>query len=951
MVRSSATKGKHTHRAFRAERWLPREPSPIIRFVVTTLLQTKLFIPQPRPSLVARPRLHAVLDAAVAGRLTLVSAPAGFGKTTLVAEWVQQRAPRPSDGEPVRVAWISLDANDNDPARFFSYVTAALQTLHAAIGRDLNQVLQSAPPEALVSLLLNDVTAALAAGDLSGRLVLVIDDYHLIDSQPIHTAVDYLLDHLPPQMHLVLLSRSDPPLSLSRLRVRRQMTEIRARDLRFTTAEAAQFLNSVMDLSLSAAEVATLERRTEGWIAGLQLAAHSLQLQENQANFLATFAGDDRYVADYLLEEVLYRQPARLQTFLLRTSILARFNASLCAALVATDAADAQTILEHLEQANLFLVPLDSKRHWYRYHQLFADLLCERLEESGEDVAALHRRAGAWYEAHDLPVAAVQHALAAADYENAVRLMLLSAPQTFGRSELTTVTGWWAQLPPAVRQAEPGLCMMFAWAWLATGRPDMAEICLQTVETAVGAAMDALFTRPEALDDTVRRALIEVAVMRARLAVDNFELAQTLAYSRQVLPALQGNEVMLFNRATDLRPVALFNAGLAHHLLGRLDEGEAVLREAAAAGEAQQNLHLYVLAVGHLAGVQSLRGQLHAAVATARHALARLEEMRGKLTPLAGLLYAELGTVYYEWNELDAAQSQWQRAVELAGPWGSWEALLPAYVGLALVQRARGERQEALQTLEALLALTPAAEATAPLAQAYRAWLLAEQGEQATSQRLSADLDVLTDGETPVLREAEAVVLARALLAQQRPQQALALVERLLPAAEAGRRWRRVVALLALHALAHEALGAPEAALRSLAQALTQAQPHGYVRTFIDGGPPLAPLLYRALEADLFPRYCGELLAVLAEALPTVTAAAPPVADVDESMLEPLSEREVEVLHLIAAGLTNREIAEQLFIAHGTVKVHAHNIYSKLDVDGRVQAVAKARALGLLTDA
>lgn len=904
--------------------------------VSTMLLQTKLFVPAPGDALVARPRLLAALDAGLAGKLTLVSAPAGFGKTTLVAEWVQQQR-----GAALQVAWVALDEQDNDPSRFFSYVLGALQSVHGAIGQDLAQASQLPAPEAIVSVLINDVTAVTRSGDLNGRLLLVLDDYHAIQSRAIHEAMAFFLDHMPPAMHLVLLSRADPPLPLARLRARRQMQEIRARDLRFSHAEAAAFLQHVMGLELSKDDVATLERRTEGWIAGLQLAAHSLQLQDDKSAFLAAFAGDDRYVADYLLEEVLLLQPAALQTFLLRTSILARFNAALCDAVARVE--DSQTTLEYLEQANLFLLPLDNRRQWYRYHQLFADLLRERLGESYDDVAELHRRASRWYAANGFFTEAVQHALAAGDHAAAAELIETGGAVMFLRSELTTLTGWQAQLPAQVLAQRPALCMQFAWAWLATGHPAACENCLRAIETAVNFPMSALAAQPDALEPAARAALVEVTVLRSRLALDQLRVSEALSLAERVLPYLRdATGPVLYNTPRALLPVALFNMGVAHQMLGRLEAAAPALTESAVLGRVDGNVHIYVLAMGRLANVQRLQGNLQRAAQTCRTALEFLGQQGQGVTPLAGLLYAELGTVLYEWNDLALAREHLERGIALAKPWSSWEALLPGYLGLALVARAVGNWDEALEALEVLVDSTPDnATAVAPLASVMRARLLAEQGDRQAAARCLSRLDLRS--EIPALREAESVQLLRAWLLLGEHKKVEAELPRLLHAAENGRRWERVLELLLIQTVNLARQERSNEALAALRQALHLGESESFVRVFLDWGAPLAALLYSILDTGHAAEYVGHLLAEFDT--PLSASEAP---DVVEPVLEPLSERELEVLVLMADGMTNREIGRELVITHGTVKVHAHNIYGKLNVDGRIRAVAKARSLGLI---
>jgi len=501
--------------------------------MTTPLLQTKLYIPPVRPNLVSRPRLIERLNEGMTRRLTLISAPAGFGKTTLLSEWVA------GSGRPV--AWLSLDEGDNDPVRFLAYFVAAVQTTpslsEAGVGESALAVLQSPQPppvEAILTALINEIAT------IPKPFILVLDDYHVIEAQPIHDALIFLLDHLPPQMHLSLATRSDPFLPLSRLRARGQMTDIRADDLRFSPQETTTFLNQVMGLALSGDQVAILESRTEGWIAGLQLAALSIRGQDDTARLISAFAGDDRYIGDYLVDEVLARRPKGTRDFLLQTSILDRLTGPLCDAVPGNE--DGQNVLKKLERANLFIVPLDNRRRWYRYHHLFADLLRQRLEESTtlQDIESLHQRASQWYEENDFLIEAVEHKLAAGNHEDVMRLIEQGAGEIFQRSQLNTLTKWWARLSRELVTSRPRLCMIYAWAWLATGHPEEAESCLQAIEQALGTEMgDLERDGAGAMDPAVQAALVEVAVVRAQLAVGRGVIPNALRLSRLVLLYLE----------------------------------------------------------------------------------------------------------------------------------------------------------------------------------------------------------------------------------------------------------------------------------------------------------------------------------------------------------------------------------------------------------------------------
>ena len=711
------------------------------------ILQTKLTIPQVRPSLIARPHLIKKLNAGLAGKLTRISAPPGFGKTTLVSKWLNQLS------TDQNAAWLSLEESDNDATRFFAYLIGAFQIIQRSIGQDLT-ITQLPPPDSVMSYLINDITA------VSQSFILVLDDYHLITAPAIHQAMAYLFEHIPPHMHLVIISRADPPISLSRLRVRGSLIEIRARDLRFTAVEAAEFLHKTMGLDLSADEVALLERRTEGWVAGLQLAAHSLQLEDDKLTFLTAFAGDDRYIADYLLEEVLTNQPEEVQSFLLQTSILDRLNSQLCNALL--ERQGSQSILEFLEESNLFILPLDNRRQWYRYHRLFADLLRARLESSTEKVALLHRRASQWYAENDSIPQAVEHAIAAADYDRVIYLILSYVTEMFATNRLSTFLQWWQQIPQETAAQNPQLCMAVAWAWLATGHWQESEQCLQAVERALGASMNVLLTDIDALEPGIRSGLIEVSTIRVSFqSVAQVDVHETLAICRRILPFLvEEDPTFLFNPPIALRPVVLFNMGLAYQAIGQLDEAAVAFAEAVELGKALRNDHIVAPAIGHLAEVEIAQGRLHRAAETCRRGIELLQTMAGKISPISGLLHIRLGQLFYEWNQLENSVQHLQEGISLAQPWHHRETLVPGYLGLVRTYRALGQEQEALNAQIAFDELVADESAAVDsMATAQHAWLHAQQGDMEAARRW-ADNSSLFFNEEP-LREGEALILAR----------------------------------------------------------------------------------------------------------------------------------------------------------------------------------------------
>ncbi len=903
------------------------EPPPAL-----PLLATKLFIPRLRPNLVPRPRLAERLEEGTTRRLTLVSAPAGSGKSTLLSEWLHSAPAR-------RAAWLSLDAGDNDPMRFWAYLIGALQKVRAGVAEDVLTLLRAPQPpngESLLTLLINDIAA------IPGEFVLVLDDYHTISTQAIHEAMAFLLEHIPPQMHLVVACRADPPLPLALLRGRGQLLEMGASDLRFTLEEAAAFLNRVMGLGLSADDVAALEARTEGWVAGLQLAALSMRGLKDASGFVQAFAGSHRYVVDYLAQEVLSRQPEPVQSFLLQTSLLGRLSGALCDAV--TGRRDGQAMLEHLERANLFIVSLDSERRWYRYHHLFAGYLRHRLEQTLPDLAPeLHRRAAAWLAEHGLPEEAVDQALAAADYVGAAQLVQRVAEEMFRRSELGTLRGWIGRLPERLLDERPALAMIDAWAELATGHPDEVEPLLGRIEERLGARAgegDGAGLAPEVL-----AGLGEVALARANLCMGRLDLEQVVALSQWALEAFRrsGCERALYNTTLALQGTASFVLGLAHEFAGDVPAASAAFTEAVTLSREAGNLHIVPMATGHLAQLEALRGRLHQARRTYEQALRLAEEMTARPSPLVGVAYAGLGEVLREWNDPDPAEAHLQRGIELGHQWGTWEPLLDGYTGLARIRAARGDLAGALAALDGLeeAARHLRAPWVLPALAAARARLQVFAGDVEAAARWAESAGLRAEDAPSYAREVEYISLARVLVAGGQTAEAARLLARLRAATEAGGRRGRTIEILLLQAQALGAQGDADGALVTLEQALTLAEPEGYVRIFVDEGPGLAALLRAVRARGIAPGYVGRLLAAL-------DGPAPPVARAMGALAEPLSERELEVLRLIAAGRSNREIATELFISLNTVKTHVKNLYAKLGAGSRTQAVARATELGLL---
>ncbi len=886
----------------------------------TPLLTTKLYIPPPRPNLVPRSRLIERLNASVHRQLTLVSAPAGFGKTTLVAEWIcdSKRS----------IAWLSLDEGDNDPAQFLTYLIAALRQIDGSIGGTVRQLLQSPrlpPIQGLVTPLINDVTAA------NTPLTLVLDDYHHITADPVHQAVGFLLQHQPPAMHLVISTRADPPLPLAQLRGRGQVNEIRERDLRFTEDEIAAFLNHTMDLSVPPEGVRALEAHTEGWIAGLQLAAMALQEEGKDAGaFVADFNGDDRYVMDYLVAEVLQRKPQPIRDFLRQTAILDRLSAPLCDAVRGAQE-DSQAMLERLEAGNVFLTPLDHRREWYRYHPLFAEFLRARLSQG--ERRSLHRRAARWYEAYDLTDQAIQHALASGDPHIAGRLIRRAAAGVSHRGHIATVRGWLDALPDERVRADGSLATYRGWTLALTGDMALAQKYADAAEARLRQ------TQAPAAD------LGRVLALRSWISLlHDRETEAAIRLATEALEALSEDQ-------PHWRVIALWILGEAQERTGSIGESVATFREARRIGLSLDN-RLFVATVEmSLALSLNNQGRRREAVALCEQAIDRYTDEWGRPSPLAGMMLNRLGMLHYEANRLEQARGCYERGLALSqdlGPAGN--PIL--FRGLsAPTLYAQGEMEAALRALRE--ARQVAARTGVWDAEWYLAWeanLRLWQGDVAFVSRWAEREEMSPEDSPQYLHLDRHLTYARLLLAQGRLADARGWLARLERFAQERGLYRWLISVHVLQALAAERAGDGAVARDRLARALGAAAPEGYVRAFLDEDARVLTLLPDLRHVA--PAFVDRLLEG-ADVPPAQqeAVAQPPHrqrTDARAPLIEPLSERELEVLGLIAAGLRNREIADQLFIAHGTVKRHINHIYGKLDVHSRTQAIARARELGLL---
>jgi LuxR family maltose regulon positive regulatory protein len=871
----------------------------------TPILATKLYIPPPRPKVVHRPRLIERLNGGLQHKLMLISAPAGFGKTTLLSEWAA------GCGQPA--AWLSLDEGDNDPARFLAYFVAALQAIAPDVGVWLMAALQSPQPpsaESLLTNLLNEITA------IPDDFVLVLDDYHVVEAKAVDQALTFLLEHLPPQMRLVIATREDPDLPLARWRGRGQLTEVRAADLRFTHVEAAGFLNQVMGLNLTAGDVAALETRTEGWIAGLQLAALSMQGHQDTAGFIKSFTGSHHFVMDYLVEEVLQQQPGGVQTFLLYTSILNRLCGPLCDAVLLDPAAGGQVTLEYLERANLFITPLDNERCWYRYHHLFADLLRQRLHQNNPKslVDELHVRASQWYEDSDLDIEAFQHATAANDIDRAERLMDGRGIPLHLRGAVTMMTEWFESLPTAVKNARPSLWWRQAAMLLVIGQTTGVEEKLDAAEAAL-----------EETEANNRPLLGRIAVARAVLALTRYQAEMMLAQSRRALAYLPAANL-------SLRANANWTMGVAYLYQGERAAARQAFMEAIALSQTAGDVFITILATIGLGNVTEADSQLRLAAETYRRVLQWAGDQ-----PLQIIYEAHLGLarILYEWNDLDAAEQHGQQSLHLARQYDQViDRFIVCELFLARVKLAQGDTAGAA-------ALIVQADQSARQRNFFHRFaevaaaqveMLLHQGQVEAAERLAKAHNLPPS-------------LARVYLANGDPAAALTVLKPWRQQIEAKNWQDERLKVMVLQGVALDANGEPDKAAQLLGEVLASAEPEGFIRLFVDEGRPMEQLLERMkAEGGRMKEYIHRLLAAFDK-----EEKIHPSSFVPQPLLEPLSQRELEVLQLIAQGLSNQAISERLFLALDTVKGHNRRIFDKLEVQRRTEAVARARELGLLS--
>ncbi|HLF75142.1 MAG TPA: LuxR C-terminal-related transcriptional regulator [Anaerolineales bacterium] len=954
------------------------------------ILATKLYIPPPPPKLVVRTRLIERLNEALsAGRtpgVTLISAPAGFGKTTLVSEWVHQKdeggrrkdeskkvAFHPSSliPHPSRVCWLSLDEGDSDLTRFLTYLVAALQTLAPSgvegvapkLGEGALEVLQAAqsqppPAESILTALLNEIIT------LPEGFILVLDDYHVIDSRTVDEALTFLVEHLPPQMHLVITTREDPALPIPRLRARRQLIELRAADLRFTPSEAAEFLNQVMDLHLSAEDVAALENRTEGWIAGLQLAALSMRGHQDVAGFIRGFAGDHRYIVDYLVEEVLQRQPEPIRSFLLQTSILDRLSGPLCDAVIGnhpdgTGQPGGKARLETLQRGNFFLLPLDDKRHWYRYHHLFADVLHMHLiTEQPDQVPALHRRASEWYEQNGSAADAIRHALAAKDFERAANLIERAVPAMRRSRQESTVLGWLRALPDELFHSRPVLSVHYAGALLLSGNLEGVEPRLRDAERWLDTMAD-IGERPDASPDASSADMVVVdeeefrrlpgwiAIYRAASALALDDVHGTVRYARRALDLVLEDDHLGHGAAAGF-------LGLVYWRSGDLEAAHRSWADGIARLQGAGHISDAIGCAIALADIRITQGRLHDAMRTYEQALKLATEQGTRALRGTADMHVGISDLKREHNDLNAATQHLLRSQELGELAGLRQNRYRWRAAMARIRESQGDLDGALDLLQEAEPLYvsdffPNVRPVAALK--TRVWVA--QGRLGEALDWAREQGLFAEGPLSYPREFEHITLARILLARYKSDRtdssirvAIGLLERLLQAAEAGGRTGSAIEILILQALAHQALGDIPPALAPLERALTLAEPEGYVRIFLDEGPPMAGLLLETAGRGIMPDYTGKLLEAFNDERHRSEGDSPLPAS--QPLIEPLSQRELEILRLFKTELSGPEIAHELVIALSTVRTHTKSIYSKLNVNNRRAAVKRAAELNLI---
>jgi LuxR family transcriptional regulator, maltose regulon positive regulatory protein len=907
--------------------------------IANPLLESKLYVPKLRRGVVARPRLSERLSHGAESKLTLISAPAGFGKTTLLAEWLAA-----TSANERSTAWLSLDPSDNQAASFWPYFITALRTAAPEVGASALSLLQSGQPppiETALATLLNEF------GVVPNDIVLVLDDYHAIDAHDIQDGMAFLLEHLPARLHMVIASRADPALPLARLRALGELAEIRAADLRFTPDEAAAYLNEAMGLDLGASDVAALEARTEGWIAALQLAALSMQGRDDISGFIAGFAGDDHYIVDYLVEEVLQHQPEHVRSFLLQTSILDRLSGPLCDAVTGQDGGKA--MLGALDRGNLFLVPLDDRRRWYRYHHLFAEVLrAHLLDEQPDRVPELHRRASGWYEHNGEPSEAIRHALTAKDFERAADLVELAIPAMRQARQEATARRWLEGLPDDLIRVRPVLSVAYAGALLVSGQLEGVEARLRDAERWLDATanvregQEAPPTGMVVDEEEFRRLPGAIAIYRAAQALALGDVARTVTHARRALDLVAEDDHLG-------RGAAAGFLGLTYWTSGELEAAHRSWADASASLQTAGHVSDAIGCAIALADIEMAQGRLGEAMRTYERGLQLATAQGAPVLRGAADMHVGMSELFRERNDLGAASEHLLTSRELGDENGLPQNPYRSRVAAARMRQAEGDLDGALELLTEAerLYVGDFSPNVRPIA-ALKARVWIAQGKHSEARGWAQEHGLSARDDLTYVQEFEHISLAAVLLARGIHDgadhiiaEAADLTERLLTAAEDGGRHGSAIEIMVVQALARHARDDLAGAMASLDRAVALAEPEGYVRVFIDEGPRMAALLKLAAKRRNAPTYLRRLLAAV------VTPEGP--APVAQPLIEPLSERELEVLRLLGSDLSGPDIARELVVSLSTVRTHTQNIYAKLGVNSRRAAIRRAADLGLLT--
>lgn len=903
--------------------------------MVHPILATKLYVPHPNPNLVIRMHLIERLNEGATKKLILISAPAGFGKSTLLSSWVAQRE------STTRIAWLTLDESDNDIVRFMSYFIAALQKIEPEIGSGLISAIQDhgdPNPEIILTHLLNEIDL------LTDDVIMIIDDYHVIDSKIIDQVITFLLDHLPSKFHLVISSRIDPTLPLPRLLARGQMIEIRADDLRFSSDEAANFLNLVMGLDLADSDLIALEERTEGWIAGLQLAALSMQAHNNTHEFVQTFTGSNRYILDYLGEEVLANQPSEIKEFLLKTSILKRLSADLCDELLSdpkiSSNFSSQKILEHLDSNNIFIEALDDDRHWYRYHHLFSDLLQHHLQRQQPDwISELNSRASRWFEINGYPGDAIFHAFNADDITKAAEIIGLNAITTIANGGVYTVSSWLDQLSEDLIRSKPELCLAKSWQLYVMGQTDMAIFWLDALEENLGFPEESRFDEIDVADLPNPEIWEAKATLRSTIyawqgkAQSSIEVAQWAL--ENILP---GNP--------NYRCILEWNLAFSSRLVGHLKDSEKAYLRAFQLGKKAGNSVTVLNAIVGLAQLYKVLGQLEKAERTYLNVFELGKEYRLPYSVALGSAHIGLATVLCQMNRLEDAVLHFNQGYEISEKWGSLD-LVKANVCKFRLQLAYGDLHSAQEALDKAISLAEGfgQDFRGGVAQFLRVRLWLQQGKLDKALDWFHQENKFNPDDLSELNEVKGITQARVMLATGDLTGSLELLDRLLVNAEKTGRLEHAIEVRIILAQAFDVLKETGQALIHLSTALKMAEVHGFVRIFIDEKPTLEPLISKlihsgsmGIESGVSITYIHKILSAFGEKSPSKS----------QTLVEELSPRELEILELISIGLSNKEISERLFLSINTIKGYNNTIFGKLGVQNRTEAANLARELSII---